>query len=252
MADIAEFAKAIVIDNGLSDKITILRGKMEDIELPEKVDIIISEWMGYLLLYESMLDIVIYARDKWLNSGGLILPDRAVINISTIEDGNFKKSKFHFWDNVYGIDMSCIKGSCFAAPMIELVDKRSLNSNISRIFEIDLYKCQKEDLEFSSAYELTIVRNDTVHAVVAWFDIFFDSLENKVNFSTAPYSEDTHWKQTIFYLTNDLFVSKGEVIKGSFALKRNTKNYRALDLKMSVHQNSKNGVKSYNQLFQIL
>lgn len=32
----------------------------------EKVDIIISEWMGYFLFYESMLDTVIFARDKWL------------------------------------------------------------------------------------------------------------------------------------------------------------------------------------------
>jgi hypothetical protein len=34
------------------------------------VDIIISEWMGYFLLYESMLDTVIWARDKWLKPGG--------------------------------------------------------------------------------------------------------------------------------------------------------------------------------------
>lgn len=38
-------------------------------ELPvEKVDIIISEWMGYCLFYESMLNTVIFARDKWLVS----------------------------------------------------------------------------------------------------------------------------------------------------------------------------------------
>ena len=36
-------------------------------ELPvQEVDILISEWMGYFLFYESMLDTVIYARDKWL------------------------------------------------------------------------------------------------------------------------------------------------------------------------------------------
>jgi hypothetical protein len=39
---------------------------MEDIELPSKVDIIISEWMGYFLLYETMLPTVLQARDKWL------------------------------------------------------------------------------------------------------------------------------------------------------------------------------------------
>ena len=40
---------------------------MEEVELPVKeVDIIISEWMGYFLLYESMLETVLFARDKFL------------------------------------------------------------------------------------------------------------------------------------------------------------------------------------------
>lgn len=66
-AEIAFFAKEIIKNNGFSDKITVLKGKMEEIVLPvEKVDIIISEWMGYFLLYESMLDSVLWARDKYL------------------------------------------------------------------------------------------------------------------------------------------------------------------------------------------
>ena len=39
---------------------------MEKTELPEKVDLIVSEWMGYFLLREAMFDSVIFARDKWL------------------------------------------------------------------------------------------------------------------------------------------------------------------------------------------
>ncbi|TKA69419.1 hypothetical protein B0A49_05494, partial [Cryomyces minteri] len=64
MSTIIEKAKEIVAVNGMSDKITLLQGKMEEVELPfPKVDIIISEWMGYFLLYESMLDTVLWARD---------------------------------------------------------------------------------------------------------------------------------------------------------------------------------------------
>jgi len=45
-------------------------GKVEEVTLPvESVDVIVSEWMGYCLFYESMLDTVIFARDKWLVSG---------------------------------------------------------------------------------------------------------------------------------------------------------------------------------------
>ena len=79
MSSIVEHAKKIVQDNNLSDKVTIIRGKVEEVSLPEgvdKVDIIISEWMGYCLFYESMLDTVLYARDKWLAPGGLMFPDR--------------------------------------------------------------------------------------------------------------------------------------------------------------------------------
>ena len=55
--------------------ITLIRGKVEEVELPEgieKVDVIISEWMGYCLFYESMLKTVLYARDKWLVSCSLV------------------------------------------------------------------------------------------------------------------------------------------------------------------------------------
>ena len=66
--------------------ITILQGKVEEVVLPvEKVDIIISEWMGYCLFYESMLDTVLYARDKWLAEGGMLFPDRATLHVSAIE-----------------------------------------------------------------------------------------------------------------------------------------------------------------------
>ena len=38
MSSIVEHAKKIVADNNLSDKITILRGKVEEIELPEGIE----------------------------------------------------------------------------------------------------------------------------------------------------------------------------------------------------------------------
>jgi protein arginine N-methyltransferase 1 len=100
MSTIIFKAREIVKVNGMEDKITFVQGKMEEIELPfPKVDIIISEWMGYFLLYESMLDTVLYARDKYLNKDGLIFPDKATIFVAGIEDGDYKDEKIgcKFW-----------------------------------------------------------------------------------------------------------------------------------------------------------
>ncbi len=98
MSSIVEHAKTIVKANGLADKVVLLRGKMEEVTLPfppgiDKVDIIISEWMGYFLYYESMLDTVLFARDRYLAKGGLIFPDKATMYISGIEDGDYKHEK---------------------------------------------------------------------------------------------------------------------------------------------------------------
>ncbi len=43
----------------------------------QQVDIIISEWMGYFLLRESMLDSVLVARDRFLKPGGALYPSHA-------------------------------------------------------------------------------------------------------------------------------------------------------------------------------
>jgi hypothetical protein len=51
-------SKAIVEANNLTDKVTVINGEIEKIELPDdtnEVDIIVSEWMGMYLLHESML-----------------------------------------------------------------------------------------------------------------------------------------------------------------------------------------------------
>jgi len=54
--------------------------------------------MGYFLLYESMLDCVLDARDKYLNKKtGKMLPDRALMYCAAIEDSDFVGEKQNFW-----------------------------------------------------------------------------------------------------------------------------------------------------------
>ena len=85
MSNIIEHARKIVADNDLNTVVSLVKGKVEEIEeLPngiEKVDIIVSEWMGYCLFYESMLDSVIVARDRWLVRI-LTLESRSVTDLS--------------------------------------------------------------------------------------------------------------------------------------------------------------------------
>ena len=81
--------------------------------------------------------------------------------------------------------MDVLKPYVLREPVVDNCEKRMVNSSVCKIFEIDLYTVTKEQLDFSKAYELTFFRNDTFSGLVGWFDIFFDKLPNKVQFSTG-------------------------------------------------------------------
>ncbi|MBN3317406.1 ANM8 methyltransferase, partial [Atractosteus spatula] len=230
-SSISDYSEKIIKANHLDSVITIFKGKVEEVELPvDEVDIIISEWMGYCLFYESMLNTVIFARDKWLKPGGLMFPDRAALYVVAIEDRQYKDFKIHWWENVYGFDMTCIRNVAMKEPLVDIVDPKQVVTNSCLIKEIDIYTVKTEDLSFTSAFCLQIQRNDYIHALVTYFNIEFTKCHKKTGFSTAPDAPYTHWKQTVFYLEDYLTVRRGEEIYGTIAMKPNEKNIVSLKL----------------------
>ncbi|KAJ6783917.1 hypothetical protein PWT90_03784 [Aphanocladium album] len=245
MSTIIFKAREIVEANGLSDKITLIQGKMEEIKLPfPKVDIIISEWMGYFLLYESMLDTVLYARDTYLEKDGLIFPDKATIFFAGIEDGDYKEEKIGFWDNVYGFDYTAMKKTALSEPLVDTVDVKTVVTDPTAVLTLDLYTCTVADLAFESAFNLSVKRDDFIHALVSWFDIDFTACHKPIRFSTGPHTKYTHWKQTVFYLKDVLTAQEGEEIQCNVKVKPNEKNRRDLDIDLAYNFQSSDSNRS--------
>ncbi|VVT43493.1 uncharacterized protein SAPINGB_P000011 [Magnusiomyces paraingens] len=241
MSNIINMARKIVDLNGFSDKITLIQGKLEEIELPyPQVDIIVSEWMGYFLLYESMLDTVLVARDKYLKPDGLILPDKATIYLAGIEDAEYKEEKVGYWNDVYGFDYSPFQEIVLADPLVDTVELKSIATDSASVFHIDIHKVKKEDLSFQNDFKIRVQRDDNIHALIAWFDIEFSKGPVPVRFSTGPHGNYTHWKQTVFYLKDVLQVKKGEVIQGKITCSPTEKNPRDLDIAISYKFEPKN------------
>ncbi|KDR74976.1 hypothetical protein GALMADRAFT_248796 [Galerina marginata CBS 339.88] len=231
MSNILDQAQKIIEANGFKDVITLVKGKLEDVELPIKeFDIIISEWMGYFLLYESMLDTVLVARDKYLKKDGLIFPDTATLYLAAIEDQDYKEEKINFWDNVYGFDYSCIKDIALREPLVDTVELKAVVTNPYQVKHIDLLTVKKEDLAFEAPFTLECTRDDYVHAFLAWFDISFECTHKKVKFSTGPHAQYTHWKQTVFYTPSSITIHQGDQIAGRLVCAPNARNNRDLDI----------------------
>jgi len=256
-SEIIHQAREIIKDNGFENVITLIKGKVEEVELPEgikEVDIIISEWMGYMLLYESMLNTVLVARDRWLRKDGhgLVLPDKARIYVEGIEDAEYKDQKLNFRDDVYGFNFKAIKKLALIEPLVDVVDAERVNTSACMIKELDMLKCTKEDLAFTAPFSIKATRNDLVHALVVYFDIDFShGLHKKISFSTGPHAKYTHWKQTVFYIESDLPVNKNEEIKGVFACRPNDENPRDYDIDLQVDFKGKNLEAHSRQFFRL-
>nr|CAB3494347.1 unnamed protein product [Digitaria exilis] len=153
-------AMEIVRENELSDKVVVLHARIEDVIIEEKVDVIISEWMGYMLLYESMLGSVIFARDKWLKPGGLILPSHASLYMAPITNSQRYHDSIYFWRDVYGIKMTSMmplaKQCAFMEPSVETISGENVLTWPTVVALVDCYTIQAQELEtITAAFKFT-------------------------------------------------------------------------------------------------
>ncbi|XP_027008052.2 protein arginine N-methyltransferase 3 [Tachysurus fulvidraco] len=235
-SDIIYHAMDIVRANNLEDTITLIKGRIEDVELPvEKVDIIISEWMGYFLLFESMLDSVIFARERYLAERGSVYPDLCTISLAAVSDSEKHRDRIAYWDDVYGFKMSCMKKAVIPEAVVEVLNPETVISESTVIQTLDCNAVTLSELEFSADFTLKITANSYCTAVVGYFDIFFDrACTNKVMFSTSPQCTKTHWKQTVFLLENPIPVQSGDELPGRITVCKNKKDPRALIVTLNI------------------
>lgn len=231
-------AMDIIRENGLEDRVKLCKGKLEEIELPvEKFDIIVSEWMGYFLLYEGMLDTVITARDKYLAPGGTVLPNRCTLDICAVADHERYDSYVgKFWSEVYGLKMNCMRKPILEEASIEVIPGRVVVSDNITVLDLDLNTCNIGDTQFSAKFDLRISQDSKLTGLCGYFDIFFDLPESPVRFSTGPQSKPTHWKQTIFYLPEKMAVKKDQILNCSISSKRMKTDVRALKVSLTINE----------------
>ncbi|GJE92599.1 methyltransferase domain-containing protein [Phanerochaete sordida] len=177
-SDIADKAQQIVKANGFEHVITVVRGKVEDITLPDgvtQVDIIVSEWMGYALLYESMLDSVLHARDRFLRPGGVMAPSETRMMLGLCEAGETFKERVEFWSDIYGFDLSAMATDVYEDAIVDIVGGETLVSEPVSVKDLFLREITAKQLDFTSPFRLvaTCDQRTKIHALVLYFDTFF-------------------------------------------------------------------------------
>ena len=284
-SEMASKAREIVRRNGMEGRVEIVRGKMEDLDLapylPEDhptVDVIVSEWMGYALLYESMLPSVISARERYLTPDrGIMWPNKCQMFIEAVRD----PVDVDFWGDVYGFDMSPMtplarrERTRKGEAAVEVVDKGTVCSDRCMFWGADLTEVKDRELDFEREFHLELNQDleggdedkddgkddgkdkaeatnamnamNAMNAFVISFDIDFVGPQKSVSFSTGCQSPPTHWAQSLLWIEPSLVKSGLKKITGKLQLTRNDRNQRDIDITIEWRdgerdQNSKSAI----------
>ena len=206
-SDSIELAKEIAKQNNFTDKISFINKNSLEVELPEKVDVIVSETLGSFGVDENTLEFMIDARKRFLKEDGKIIPEKLVVNIEPVESYE-SISKVDFWKSIGGIDFSAAHQIFSQKLMVEELKEENVLAHSDPFCTIDFNTSQDPSL-MSTTYHV-MKKDGVVHGLGGWFDL---QLTADINISTKPSSPLTHWKQAFFPINNPINVSEDDIME---------------------------------------
>ncbi len=211
---IAEMAVRLIERNGVSDRVTVIQSNLEEADLPEKVDVLVSEWMGGIGVDENMLAPLVMARDRWLKPGGTIIPARvtAVLAPAAVED--LDDERMHWRSKPHGVDLSELANDLGEdAHMSQMALSASdLLAPPQSMWSHDAYTCTLEeaDRSFVAVLEFTAARAGKLNCLLAWFDA---DMGHGISLTTSVASPATHWGRFLFPAREGIDVAPGDKIR---------------------------------------
>ncbi|CAG05964.1 unnamed protein product [Tetraodon nigroviridis] len=249
----AQHAEVLVNSNRLGERVAVIPGKVEEVTLPEQVDIIISEPMGYMLFNERMLESYLHAK-KFLKPNGKMFPTIGDVHLAPFTDEQlymeqFTKANFWYQPSFHGVDLSALRGAAvdeyFRQPIVDTFDIRILMAKSVK-HTVNFLEAKEDDLyRIEIPFKFHMMHSGLVHGLAFWFDVAFMGSAMTIWLSTAPTEPLTHWYQVRCLLQSPLFTKAGDTLSGTALLVANRRQSYDISIVAQVDQT---GSKSSNLL----
>ncbi|MCA9911595.1 MAG: methyltransferase domain-containing protein, partial [Anaerolineae bacterium] len=188
--DIIRVAEQIAGANGLAERMVFLHGRIEEVALPEPVDLIVSVFTGNMLLTEDLLPSLFYARDRYLKPGGHLLPGRARLEAVPVSTPEIYNREVASWSRPHlGLDLSVARPFAAHTAYYRLKDTRQAEYLAEPQPLLTLDFATAHDIHCDQSVTFTINRAGECHGFMGWFamELGADWL------STAPHQPEMHW-----------------------------------------------------------
>ncbi len=202
-------------DNGLADRVEVIRKRVEEVDSLPPVDVVISVFTGNFLLSEDLLPSLFLARDRFLRPGGALIPNRARMLVAAVSVPQFYSTHITRWSTpMLGIDFS--RARRFAGNTVYYQSLQELDAKLlgeaTELLDMDFSTCQMA--ECHSSVDLTMSEAGTCHGLLGWFDM----LLGDTWLSTGPGAAPLHWSVAFLPVDPPLELAAGDTV--GFELQR--------------------------------
>lgn len=210
---VVEHIPALARANGVADRVVALRGRIEDVELPEQVDVLLSVFTGNLLFTEGLMPSLYQARDKHLKPGGTMIPDRARLLFAGVEaPEKYASTAGRYRNTSLDIDYSPIADAVANGVFVMERSERAPLPITPGIIatELDLRSTLDDRIKWSATVHAE--RDGLLHGLIGWIEIHL----GEAWLSTAPDRPGVHWRPVLLPVASPVPIRKGQAVELGF------------------------------------
>jgi SAM-dependent methyltransferase len=194
---------------GLASKVRFIRGNSRSVALPEPVDLIVCDHVGYFGFDYDIVHLLQDARRRFLKPGGKIIPShlRLMIGVGQSES---HRAKYDDWrSSRVPCEFAWVRTLAVNAKHKAFLNREDILSEPAILGEIDL-TVENPDF-FSWSADVTIARDSTAHGLAGWFDC---TLAPGVTMTNSPLSSDAIRRPQAFLpIERAVAVKAGDSVK---------------------------------------
>jgi len=214
---IIELTRKIAEANDLRN-IECIQAKIENLEISERADVIVSVFTGNFLLTEDLLPSLFYARDHFLAPGGKLIPDCSRMITAPVSAAGFYQENIEKWTvdqtNSKKVESYCVDyrlARPYLANSIYYDSSENIGAKLlappTCLLELNFMTATQAACD--SSIELLLREDGELHGWLGWFEMRLG--ENWL--STGPDAEPTHWRPVFMPLENPVTVQAGQRIR---------------------------------------
>jgi protein arginine N-methyltransferase 1 len=201
---------------GHGERTVWLRGFSTEIELPERVDLVIGDLHGTLPFYTGNISSLIDARRRHLKPGGVMIPRRDTVFAVPAEAADEYADVANPWEGTAaGVDLTAgrrfVTSQWWRAASAPILAERYLAAPMSWA-EVDYRLCESPNASGNCTW--TAERAGILHGYYVWFD---SETAEGIGCSNAPTLPERVYGRAFFPLEQPLAIAEGDSLRGEFA-----------------------------------